>query len=53
MKPWYMYPVVTCKVLNRIANRIALHDTGMVRKAMDYATEMLWSKQEKWYGGVK
>jgi hypothetical protein len=47
--PWYTNPILTCKVLNRIANRhprTSLHDLDTI---MDRATQMLWSKQELFY----
>lgn len=47
--PWYMNPVKTCKVLNRIANRhrrAPLHDLTAV---LDQVTEKLWNKQERYY----
>lgn len=40
MKPWYMYPHVTCKVMNRISA-----SNGDLNRAM----EMLWSKVESFY----
>jgi len=47
--PWYMNPIRTCKVLNRIANRhrhVPLRDLNSV---LDQATEKLWNKQECYY----
>ena len=47
--PWYTNPVITCKVLNRIANRFErspLHNLSFV---MDYATESIWRKQEQYF----
>ena len=47
--PWYMSPVTTCKVLNRIANR---HHNAPLRDLttlLDHATERIWSKQERYY----
>lgn len=45
--PWYMNPVITCKVLNRIASRHShdsLQELGML---LDYTTQTLWNKQER------
>lgn len=43
---WYMKPERTCRVLNRIADRIADLDTFKVE--LDRLTELLWAKQEAW-----
>jgi len=47
--PWYMSPNTTCKVLNRIANRYPAHDSQNLIHILDYVTELLWSKQERYY----
>jgi hypothetical protein len=44
-RPWYMNPVQTCCVLNKIASRLAY---DAVAVTMDHCTTMLWSKQEAW-----
>jgi len=47
--PWYTNPVVTCKVLNKIANR---HDRSKLldlKSVLDHATEQIWKKQEQYY----
>ncbi|MEI6701930.1 MAG: hypothetical protein WCL71_00160 [Deltaproteobacteria bacterium] len=47
--PWYTNPVITCKVLNKIADRYernALHD---LKSVLDRATELIWKKQEHYY----
>jgi hypothetical protein len=47
--PWYTNPLVTCKVLNKIANR---HDSSKLldlKSALDHATELIWKKQEQYY----
>jgi hypothetical protein len=47
--PWYTNPVLTCKVLNRIANRyerMALRD---LKSVLDHVTELIWRKQEHYY----
>lgn len=46
--PWYTNPALTCKVLNRIANRYdhtALQD---LKSALDRATALIWMKQENY-----
>jgi predicted trehalose synthase len=45
--PWYMSPDITCKVLNRIANRHPVTDLQNLVRILDYATELLWHKQEQ------
>lgn len=47
--PWYMSPDITCKVLNRIANRHPISDSQNLIHILDYATELLWHKQECYY----
>lgn len=47
--PWYCKPHLTCKLLNRIANKI--HDNDHCKTVMDQATMALWSKQECFYNG--
>jgi len=44
--PWYNNPVITRKVLNRIANRHPRTSLQDLTTALDYATQMIWSKQE-------
>ena len=45
--PWYNNPDITCKVLNRIANRYRHAPLQDLNKTMDYATQLLWIKQER------
>lgn len=47
--PWYTNPVLTCKVLNKIANRHERTALNDVRTVLDRATEMIWVKQERYY----
>jgi len=47
--PWYTNPVITCKVLNRIANRYSRANLQDLKKTLDYATQLLWNKQELYY----
>ena len=47
--PWYTNPVITCKVLNRIANRFVCSSQHNLSSVLDYATESIWRKQEKYY----
>jgi hypothetical protein len=44
--PWYINPVITCKVLNRIANRYPRANLQELKTTLDNATQLLWSKQE-------
>jgi len=44
-----MSPDITCRVLNRIANRHRIADTHSLTRMMDYATQLLWNKQEQYY----
>jgi hypothetical protein len=46
--PWYMSPDITCKVLNRIANRHPVSDIQNLVSILDDATELLWHKQERY-----
>lgn len=47
--PWYMNPIRTCKVLNRIANRHRHAPLRDLTSVLDLATEKLWHKQECYY----
>lgn len=42
--PWYMFPAVTTRVMNRIASRY--ETLSEVRVVLDRATEKLWGKIE-------
>ena len=53
MKPWYLNPIKTCAVLNRIARRFTFHQMSELRETMDQATMMLWSKQEQFYANQR
>lgn len=44
--PWYNNPAMTSKVLNRIANRHPRTTLQELNAALDYVTQMIWSKQE-------
>lgn len=48
--PWYMNPVITCKVLNRLANRHSRRSLGELNSLLDQATQLLWRKQEDFLG---
>jgi len=47
--PWYNNPVITRKVLNRIANRHPRATIQDLNVALDYVTQMIWSKQENYF----
>ena len=47
--PWYMNPVVTCRVLNRIANRYQRTPLQDLKAILDQATQLIWAKQENYY----
>lgn len=47
--PWYNNPETTCKVLNRIADKYRHAPLQDLNKIMDYATQLLWIKQERFY----
>ena len=47
--PWYINPVLTCKVLNRIANRYPRANLQDLKTTLDNVTQSLWSKQEQYY----
>jgi hypothetical protein len=49
-RPWYMHPLKTCAVLNRIASRFTFQQMDQLRSTMDQATITLWAKQEAFYG---
>jgi hypothetical protein len=45
--PWYMNPIITCKVLNRIASRNSQASLKELGSLLDFMTQTLWSKQER------
>ena len=45
--PWYNNPVITCKVLNRIARRYERSSLQDLKFVLDQATESIWRKQEQ------
>lgn len=45
--PWYISPVKTCKVMNRIATRYQRANLQDLKSTLDNATQLLWSKQER------
>jgi len=47
--PWYTNPIITCKVLNRIANHHEHSSSQNLRSILDNATESIWRKQEVYY----
>lgn len=49
--PWYCQPTKTCKVMNRLANRMFTRYSSpeLVRGTLDIAQEMLWAKVENYY----
>ena len=49
--PWFNNPVMTCKVLNRIADRYRHAPLQDLRITMDSATQLIWRKQEQFYAG--
>ena len=46
--PWYNNPVITCKVLEKIANRLSFANLQELDRTLDRATELIWSKQENY-----
>lgn len=51
--PWYTNPVITCKVLNRIADRY--EDTALqdLKYVLDNAVALILKKQEHFYAGSR
>lgn len=51
--PWYTNPVMTRKVLDRIANRhprTTIQDFGAL---LDYVTQQIWTKQENYFKALE
>ena len=46
--PWYTNPVMTRKVLDRIANRHPRTTIQELGAVLDYVTELIWRKQENY-----
>jgi hypothetical protein len=51
--PWYMNPIYTRKVINRIANRHSRDSLTDLQSVLDQATQCLWNKQEFYYKKVQ
>lgn len=47
--PWYTNPVITCKVLNKIANRYERTALQDLKSVLDHVTKLIWVKQEHYY----
>ena len=47
--PWYTNPVITCRVLNKIATRYESSALQDLRSVLDHATELIWRKQVHYY----
>lgn len=47
--PWYMNPLQTCKVLNRLADRYATSSLRDLNTVLEQATQNIWDKQEQYY----
>lgn len=47
--PWYYNPAITCRVLNKIANRYQRANLQELKTTLDYATQLIWNKQEYYY----
>ena len=50
--PWYTNPVITRKVLHRIANRHTCSSIQELNSTLDKATQLIWDKQHN-YQSVK
>ncbi len=51
--PWYTNHRITCKVLNRIANRYSRSSLQDLKSVLDHATETIWRKQEHYYNSLQ
>jgi len=47
--PWYTNPVITRRVLHRIASRHARSSIQELNAALDKATQLLWNKQHNYH----
>ncbi len=47
--PWYINPISTRKVINRIASRYSCASLQDLQSVLDRATQNLWKKQECYY----
>lgn len=47
--PWYSNPVITCKVLSRIAHRYEHLSLQDLKSLLDNVTGLLWMKLEHYY----
>lgn len=51
--PWYINPISTQKVINRIANRYSSASLQDLQSVLDLATQRLWNKQEFYYKKIQ
>ena len=51
--PWYMNPISTRKVINRIASRHSRDSLTELQHILDHATQLLWNKQEFYFKKVQ
>jgi hypothetical protein len=51
--PWYTNPVITCKVLNKIANRYERTALQELKSVLDHVTRLIWVKQEQYYESIQ
>jgi hypothetical protein len=47
--PWYTNPVITRKVLHRIADRHAHASLQELNTTLDKATQSIWNKQNQYH----
>lgn len=47
--PWYINPVITCKVLSKITKRHEHNALWDLKSVLDHVTELIWRKQEHYY----
>ncbi len=51
--PWYINPISTRKVINRIADRYSRGSLQDLQSVLDRATQSLWTKQECYYKKIQ
>lgn len=51
--PWYINPVKTTQVLNKIANRYTCSTLQDLRSVLDNVTELVRRKQDQYYDNAQ
>ena len=51
--PWYTNPDITCKVVNKIADRYNSTPLQELKSVLDHVATLIWKKQEHYYEDIQ